>query len=97
MEKKNIDQLNIKLSHGVLKELKLRNRDEAVTTVLEEVFNVILKMEADEQVGALIYDHSPDRLTYRNGYRDRNLTTRVGSLMLHIPKFRDETLLLLCI
>ena len=84
-------QLNITLSEDVLKELMLGNRDEAVVTLLEEVFNAILKMEADEQVGALSYERSPDRVTYRNGYRDRQLTTRVGSMTLHIPKFRDGT------
>lgn len=84
-------QLNITLSEDVLKELMLGNRDEAVVTLLEEVFNAILKMEADAQVGALSYERSPDRVTYRNGYRDRQLTTRVGSMTLHIPKFRDGT------
>ncbi len=32
---------------------------------------------------------SLDRATYRNGYRDRSLDTRLGSLQLRIPKLRQ--------
>lgn len=82
-------QLNITLNEDILKELMLGNRDEAVTQLLEEVFNAVLKAEATEQLGAHAYERTEDRLTYRNGYRTRSFTTRVGTLMLHVPKFRD--------
>lgn len=82
-------QLNITLNEDILKELMLGNRDEAVTKLLEEVFNAVLKAEATEQLGAHAYERTEDRLTYRNGYRTRSFTTRVGTLMLHVPKFRD--------
>ncbi len=72
-------------------ELMLGNRDQAVTKLLEEVFNAVLKAEASEQLGAQGYERTEDRLAYRNGYRIRPLTTRVGTLTLHIPKFRDGT------
>lgn len=84
-------QLNITLSEEVLKELMLGNRDEAVTKLLETVFDAVLKSEASEQIGAKEYERTEDRQTYRNGYRTRQLTTRVGSLTLHVPKFRDGT------
>jgi putative transposase len=82
-------QLHITLDEATLKELMLGNRDKAVTKLLEEVFNAILKAEATEQLGAQTYERTEDRLTYRNGYRTRSFTTRVGTLTLHIPKFRD--------
>lgn len=82
-------QLNITLDEGTLKDLMLGNRDQAVTKLLEEVFNAVLKAEATEQVGAQTYERTEDRQTYRNGYRIRSLTTRVGTLTLHVPKFRD--------
>jgi len=75
-------QLNITLSEEVLKELMLGNRDEAVTKLLETVFDAVLKSEASEQIGAKEYERTEDRQTYRNGYRTRQLTTRVGSLDL---------------
>ena len=44
-------------------------------------------VEAD--VEGLIGERSGDRLNYRNGYRDRNLETRLGTLSLRIPKLRQ--------
>ena len=41
------------------------------------------------ETGAL---RSDERTTYRNGSRTRMLATRVGSLILHVPKFRNGTL-----
>lgn len=82
-------QLNITLDEATLKELMLGNRDQAVTKLLEEVFNAVLKAEASEQLCAQAYERTEDRLTYRNGYRTRLFTTRVGTLTLHVPKFRD--------
>lgn len=82
-------QLHITLDEATLKDLMLGNRDQAVTKLLEEVFNAVLKAEATEQLGAHIYERTADRLTYRNGYRTRLFTTRVGTLTLHVPKFRD--------
>ena len=35
------------------------------------------------------HERSPDRLNYRNGYRDRSLDTRLGSLQLRVPKLRQ--------
>ena len=64
-------QLNITLSEEVLKELMLGNRDEAVTKLLETVFDAVLKSEASEQIGAKEYERTEDRQTYRNGYRTR--------------------------
>jgi len=47
-------------------------------------------MEADVegQIGATHYERSDGGTTWRNGFRDRVLETRLGSLQLHIPKLR---------
>jgi putative transposase len=39
--------------------------------------------------GAGRYEHSGERTTWRNGYRDRTLDTRLGALQLRIPKLRQ--------
>ena len=39
-------------------------------------------------IGAARYERSGERATYRNGYRDRALDTRLGTLNLKIPKLR---------
>ena len=84
-------QLNITLNEETLKELMLGNRDEALRKLLEEIFNAVLKAEASEQVGADLYERTDERQTYRNGYRERQFKTRVGSLELLIPKLRNGT------
>jgi putative transposase len=42
-----------------------------------------------DQVLANTHERSADRLNYRNGYRERSLDTRLGSLQLPIPKLRQ--------
>jgi putative transposase len=50
-----------------------------------------LLMEADVEglIGAGRYERSAERLNWRNGYRERTLDTRLGSLQLRIPKLRQ--------
>lgn len=43
---------------------------------------------------AVSYQRTDDPVTYHSGYPTRQLTTRVGSLPLHVPKFRVGTFLL---
>jgi putative transposase len=74
-----------------LKELMPGKRQEAVTNFLEQLFNSVLQAQATKQLNAEPYERSDERTTYRNGSRTRMLATRVGSLILHVPKFRDGT------
>lgn len=83
--------VHLTLEEDVLKELMLGKREEAVTKLLEQVFNSVLQAQATEQLNAEPYERSDERTTYRNGSRTRLLATRVGSLILHVPKFRDGT------
>ena len=83
--------LDITLDETVVKELLVGNREDAVARLQEAVFNAVLHAEATEQLNAQPYERSEDRVTYRNGYRERTLQTRVGSLTLRVPKFRDGT------
>ena len=81
--------LNFTLDEAIVKELLLGNREEAMSKLLEEIFNAILSAQATEQIKAEPYERSEDRVTSRNGYRDRGLQTRVGSLTLKVPKLRE--------
>ncbi len=47
--------------------------------------------EVREKVGAARYERTPQRTNYRNGYRGRPWDTRVGSIMLQVPKLRSGT------
>jgi putative transposase len=55
------------------------------------VLQIIMDADVEALVGAGRHERSDGRLTYRNGYRDRTLETRLGSLNLRIPKLRQGT------
>lgn len=48
-----------------------------------------MELEVSKQIGAGKYERTGSRTTQRNGYRDRDWDTRVGSLTLQIPKLRQ--------
>jgi transposase-like protein len=58
-------------------------------TVAEAALQRIMDCDVENVIGALRHERSPDRLTYRNGYRDRTLETRLGNLELRVPKLRS--------
>src|SRR5258707_2634499 len=49
----------------------------------------LMELEMAQHLGAERYQRSPDRQDERNGYRDRNWDTRVGTLELRVPRVRD--------
>jgi putative transposase len=51
----------------------------------------LMEFEVDSLIGAGRHERSDERTTYRNGYRDRQLETRLGTLDLKIPKLRQGT------
>ena len=50
---------------------------------------LLMETDVDGVIGAGRHERSGERTTYRNGYRDRTLDTRLGSLQLRIPKLRQ--------
>jgi putative transposase len=83
-------QYNITITEELLHGLFLSNgRDEAFSKLLEEIFNQVLLSQSTEQIGAQPYERTEDRTAYRNGFRDRQLTTRVGTLTLRVPRHRN--------
>jgi putative transposase len=58
-------------------------------SVAEAVLQLLMEADAEGLIGASRHERSPERLNYRNGYRDRTLDTRLGSLQLRIPKLRQ--------
>jgi len=49
----------------------------------------LMDAEVTQLTGAGLHERSESRLTYRNGYREREWDTRVGTVDLHIPKLRQ--------
>ena len=58
-------------------------------SVAEAVVQLLMETDVDGLIGAGRHERSAERATYRNGYRDRSLDTRLGSLQLRIPKLRQ--------
>ena len=79
-------QYNITLSDDHLK--GLFSGDKAVAELVQEVLNQVLLAQASEQLKAKPYERSEDRQGYRNGTRPRPITTRVGTLVLRVPRLR---------
>lgn len=77
----------INVPGGVLSSLLSEKNGLAV--LVEAVLNQILDAQASEQVGAQRYERSDERVAYRNGYRPRQLYTRIGPLTLCVPQMRD--------
>jgi putative transposase len=58
-------------------------------SLLSTVINALLSADADAVCGADYGVSSPDRVNSRNGYRHRELDTRVGTMDVAIPKLRQ--------
>src|SRR3712207_3369863 len=56
--------------------------------VAEAVLRLPMEADVEGVIGAARHERTAERQTYRNGYRDRALDTRLGTLQLRIPKLR---------
>ena len=57
--------------------------------VSEAVLQTLMEHDVEGLIGAGRYERGDGRQTYRNGYRDRELKTRMGALNLRVPKLRQ--------
>jgi hypothetical protein len=80
--------------HDLLRLLEsLRSGDglELVRSIAERMFQELIEAEAAAVIGAGWNEHTDTRTGYRNGHRDKTLTTQAGDLDLAIPKLRAGT------
>ena len=83
-------QINITLNQDEILQLLSDNRDEAFKELLAASLNSILKTESQEQLKAEPYERTEERTDSRNGFRDRDLNTRIGTITLHVPRHRNQ-------
>jgi putative transposase len=57
--------------------------------MVKEMAEALMGAEADALCGAPYGERSPERVNRRNGYRERDWDTRVGSIELAVPKLRE--------
>jgi transposase-like protein len=76
-----------------LAELVRKAEVEPDVDVLREGVRVLsqalLELEVAQHLGAAKHERTPERTGQRNGYRERDWDTRVGTLELRVPRVRD--------
>ena len=75
-------------SMPLLELLQKRGGGDFLRELAEAVLQRLMECEAEGVIGAGRWERSESRTTQRNGYRDRALDTRLGTLELRIPKLR---------
>lgn len=76
---------------GLLGEALAEASPDLMRSLLQSIINALLSADADAVVGAEWGRPSPGRTAQRNGYRHRDLDTRVGTIDVAIPKLRKGT------
>ena len=69
--------------------LQKNGEGDFLRAVAEAVLQILREADVEGLIGAGRHERSADQLNYRNGYRDRNLETRLGTLSFCIPKLRQ--------
>ena len=76
---------------GLLGDALSEASPDLMRSLLQSIINTLLSADADAVVGAEWGRPSPGRTTQRNGYRHRDLDTRVGTIDVAVPKLRQGT------
>jgi len=73
-----------------LLELLLDKGLEGLPEVLTQFINQAMEFERQRYLRAKPYERSEERTTYANGYKPKQLKSRVGKLHLQVPQTRDS-------
>jgi putative transposase len=77
----------MELASRLRKQLEQASPD-LLRAMVKDFAEALMGSEADALCGAPYGERSPERVTKRNGYRERDWDTRVGTIELSIPKLR---------
>jgi transposase-like protein len=83
-----VEELAIKLNGDGVRKLI----DERVRDGLQEVLQQFLEEEAKGLCNAEKHQRTDGRKDYRNGHRQRRLVTRMGEVVLQMPRLRELAL-----
>lgn len=82
------------LSTAELRRATWSSIERIVALLMKLMFEILLDRAATEQIGALPYERTGSRKTYRNGTYRRSLGTRFGTIEdLLVPRFREGALM----
>ena len=64
--------------------LQKHDQGDLLHSIAEAALQLLMESDVDGR-----HDRAEQRTTWRNGYRDRSLDTRLGTLNLKVPKLRQ--------
>ena len=73
-----------------LMEQLIESGTEEMASVFAGLFNLAMRIERERFLGAGHYQRTPERRGYANGFKPKNLQTRVGRLQLAVPQTRNR-------
>lgn len=66
-----------------------RSGEDPLRSMAEMIADFVMEAEVTGKVGAEPHERSEERTTHRNGHRERRWDTRLGTMMLKVPKVRE--------
>lgn len=81
------DQMKDTLVDQIIKGL-IDQGTEGIKPVLEALFNTAMKVEREQFLGAGSHERNEERKGYANGYKPKEIQTRMGALGLAVPQVR---------
>lgn len=72
-----------------LRKLVLEEDADLLRESLKLVVQLLMEADVSAQIQARKYERTPERVTQRNGYRERRWESRMGEMELRIPKVRQ--------
>lgn len=58
--------------------------------LIRTIINTAMQLERQNHLNAGLYERSPDRRDYANGYKAKTVATRVGKITFDIPQVRES-------
>lgn len=58
--------------------------------LIRTIINTAMQLERQNHLNAGLYERSPDRRDYTNGYKAKTVATRVGKITFDIPQVRES-------
>jgi len=86
---KEQEQITKNYSEDLLTELINYQGDNLMGEIVRLGIQQLMELDRDEHIGVRSYERGEDRRSHRNGYKSRQLYTRVGTLALRVPQTRD--------
>jgi putative transposase len=71
---------------AALMEQLIAEGPEGMAQVFTTLFNLAMRLERERFLGAGLYERSPDRRGYANGYKSKTLDTTAGTVTVDVPK-----------